>query len=430
MRQLFTSKQLTVVGTNHKHSPVSIREKLSCANGSKHVRLLAVIDTCKGISEAVILSTCNRTEVYVISTVEADAAAQVTSLMSKWSGIPTEELSEQVYTFHDNEAVKHLFTVAAGLDSLVLGEQQIQEQVKIAAREAADIGTTGRILPELFQRAYRTATRVRKETGIGLDGGSISSAAVTLLKTISQKDPIQTILLIGAGKMMNLAATDLSSLANQIWVTNRTTERAAVLAERVDGKLLPFDQIQNSLHQFDAILCFTSSSDHLISATDLKRAVGKCKNHRLILIDASVPRNFDPESAKIPGIQLYNIDDLAAHVTDHVSSQNRILKAGSLIEEEVEDFEAHARIYNVNDTLKNLRSMAEEIRANELSKALMRMHNASERDKQIMDLLTRRIINKLLHEPTARLKEHASNGDGESYEAIIRELFAMGQQKQ
>jgi glutamyl-tRNA reductase len=350
--------------------------------------------------------------------------------MSKWSGIPTEELSEQVYTFHDNEAVKHLFTVAAGLDSLVLGEQQIQEQVKIAVREAAEIGTTGRILPELFQRAYRTATRVRKETGIGLDGGSISSAAVTLLKTISQKDPIQTILLIGAGKMMNLAATDLSSLANQIWVTNRTTERAAVLAERVDGKLLPFDQIQNSLHQFDAILCFTSSSDHLISATDLKRAVGKCKNHRLILIDASVPRNFDPESAKIPGIQLYNIDDLAAHVTDHISSQNRILKAGSLIEKEVEDFEAHARVYNVNDTLKNLRSMAEEIRANELSKALLRMHNASERDKQIMDLLTRRIINKLLHEPTARLKEHASNGDGESYEAIIRELFAMGQQKQ
>ncbi|MGO9646060.1 MAG: glutamyl-tRNA reductase [Candidatus Bathyarchaeia archaeon] len=430
MRELFTSKQLIIVGTNHKHSSVSIREKLSCANGSMHARLRAVINTCNGTSEAVILSTCNRTEVYVISTVDTDAATQVTSLMSKWSSIPTEELNEQVYTFRDNEAVKHLFAVAAGLDSLVLGEQQIQEQVKLAAREAAEIGTTGRILPELFQRAYKTATRVRKETGLGLDGGSISSAAVTLLNTISQKDPIQTILLIGAGKMMNLAATDLSSLVDQIWVTNRTAERAAVLAERLNGKLLPFDQVRNSLHQFDAILCFTSSRDHLITATDLKMAVEKCKNRRLILIDASVPRNFDPESAKIPGIQLYNIDDLATHVTDHVVSQNRILKAGSLIEKEVEDFEAHARIYNVNDTLKNLRKMAEEIRANELSKALLRMHNASERDKEIMDLLTRRIINKLLHEPTARLKEHASNGDGEFYEAIIRELFAMGQQKQ
>jgi glutamyl-tRNA reductase len=387
------------------------------------------MNTCNGISEAVILSTCNRTEVYVVSAVDADAAAQVTSLMSKWSDIRTEELSEQVYVFRDNEAVKHLFTVAAGLDSLVLGERQIQEQVKLAAREAAEIGTTGRILEELFQRAYRTATRVRKETGIGLDGGSISSAAVTLLKTISQKDPIQTILLIGAGKMMNLAATDLSSLVKQIWVANRTAERAAVLAERLNGKLLPFDQVQNSLHQFDAILCFTSSREHLISATDLKRAVEKGKNRRLILIDASVPRNFDPESAKIPGIQLYNIDDLATYVTD-IASQNHILKAESLIEKEVKDFEAHSRIYDVNDTLKNLRKMAEEIRANELSKALLRMHNASERDKEIMDLLTRRIINKLLHEPTARLKEHATNGDGESYEAIIRELFAMGQQKQ
>ncbi len=430
MSELFTSKQLTVVGTNHKHSPVSIREKLSCANGSMEARLRAIMNTCKCISEAVILSTCNRTEVYVISTVDSDAATQVTGLMSKWSSIPKEELSKQVYTFRDNEAVTHLFTVAAGLDSLVLGEQQIQEQVKLAAREAAEIGTTGRILTDLFLRAYRTATRVRKDTGIGLEGGSISSAAVTLLKTISEKDPIQTILLIGAGKMMNLAATDLSSLVDQIWVTNRTAERAAVLAERLNGKLLPFDQVRNSLHQFDAILCFTSSHDHLISAADLKGAVEKCKNRRLILIDASVPRNFDPESAQIPGIQLYNIDDLATHVTDHIAFQSRILKARGLIEKEVEDFEAHARIYDVNDTLRNLRRMAEEIRANELSKALLRMHNASERDKEIMDLLTRRIINKFLHEPTARLKEHASNGDGESYEAIIRELFAMGQQKQ
>src|SRR5208282_3904441 len=141
--------------------------------------------------------------------------------------------------------------------------------------------------------------------------------------TISQRDPIQSILLIGAGKMMNLAATDLSSLGDEIWVTNRTAERAAVLAERLNGKLLPFDQVRNSLHKFDAILCFTSSRDHLITAKDLKTAVEKCKNRRLILIDASVPRNFDPESAKIPGIQLYNIDDLAVHVTDHFASQNQ-----------------------------------------------------------------------------------------------------------
>jgi len=422
---LYASKQLTVVGTNHKHSPVSVREKLSCANGIAQSRLWDIIKRCKEINEVVILSTCNRTEVYVVSTVDIDAATEVSRLMSEWSGIPTEELMTHIYVFHNNDAAKHLFEVAAGLDSLVVGEKQILLQVKLAAKEASLAGTIGRVLSELFLRADRAAIKVRREADLDLSEGSISSAAVALLKTISRQDPIRTILLIGAGKMMNLAADDLSPLVDQIWVTNRTPERATVLAKRLNGKLLPFDKLRDSLHEFDAILGFTSSHDHLVTAADLRKAMKERKSRKLILVDASVPRNFDPESAKIPGIQLYNIDDLAAYVTFDSDSQRRIVKAENLIEKQVEDFEAHIRVYDVNDTVKDLRRMAEEIRASELSKALNQMRNPSNRDREIMDLLTRRIINKLLHEPTERLKEHAGNGDGESYEAIIRELFAM-----
>lgn len=384
----------------------------------------------KNIKEAIILSTCNRTEIYTVSYHDANVAEYVTKIMSDWSGIPLANLKQHLYSLLDEEAVRHLIAVASGLDSLVVGEQQVQDQVREAGKVAGQAGTRGRFLSELFQYAYRAATNIRKQSGVGLERPSASSAAISLLKKVFNGHPISSILLVGAGKMITLAADALSAFPKiEVWVANRTIQRAKQLAERVGGKPVPFDGIRAALQKADAVLTCTSSTDYIIKAEDLDAAMSKRGDRPLVLIDASVPRNIDPSVAKISGVQLYNIDDLAPFMEENQESyRSKILKARELVREQTEGFYARIRSYDANDALKDLRRLAEEIREEELSRALRRLGDISDREKEIVDILTRRIINKLLYEPTARLKEHASNGDGETYETVIRDLFAIGQE--
>ena len=446
-----SKSQLMLVGTNHKYAPIELRERLSCPTDELPSRLKAFVNGNSLVKEAVLLSTCNRTELYftAASDFEASAASEgfttsssvslrfireledyAVRVMADWAGISSSNLKEHFYCLIGEDAVRHVFEVASGFDSLVFGEQQIKSQTRDAARAGTRAGTAGRFLIELFNHACYVADQVQMKCDLGHADASVASASISLLNKASKDNPIRSMLLLGAGKMIKLAVGGLSSLnLTEIWVMNRTTERAEELAKRVGGYVLPFNKMSESLEKTDAVLICTSSPSYVIKFDDLESAIRKRNGRPIIIVDASVPRNVDPSAATIPGVKLYNIDDLAPFVEiDGKLSKARTEEGRKLIQVEVNDWCAHIEAYNANDTLKNLRKVAEEIREKELSRALRKLGSVSERERAIVDLLTRRIVNKLLYEPTARLKERTGHGDGEAYDEAIRELFGLEQE--
>ncbi len=378
------------------------------------------------------MSTCNRTEIYAVSSSDRDASKDIKKTMSEWSGIQPSDIEQYTYAVTDGNAVEHLISVASGLDSLAVGEQQIQEQVKKAFRIANQTQTIGPFLSELFRHAYRAANSIRNLSGLDSERVSVSSAVTLMLKQLSRKQPIQTILLVGAGKMISLAAEDLSAFPGvEVWVANRTVERAQDLASQISGKAIGLEHIPKMLQKADVVLTCISSADYIISADTLREAISKRNGKELTVIDVGVPRNVNPDSALIPGLQLYNIDDLAPFIENQKKAyQAKITEAEELARKQVESFDTHMRAYEANDTLRDLRRVAEDIREEELSRALRKLGDIPSREKTIVELLTRRIVNKLLYEPTVRLREHASNGDGETFQAMIRELFGIGRQSE
>jgi len=425
-----SSSQLQLVGTNHKHAPIELRERLWCQGVDLPHRLTSIIQGNKGIKEAVILSTCNRTEIYVISSHDSNVVDYLTQLMSDWSGIDTAVLRQRIYLLTDDEAVRHLFAVSSGLDSLVIGEKQIQGQVTDAAEVAAQAGTAGQFLSELFRRALRVAKDVRKQSGLEQDKASVSSAAVSLLEHASSGRTINSVLLIGAGKMVTLAAQCLAENARlDLWIANRTIQRGQELAKKCGGKPLLLSKVPLVLETIDAVLTCTSSPSFVIPANDVEAAMSKRNNKPLIFIDIAVPRNVDPEVGKIPNVQLYNIDGLAPFLEEDLASYRpEIRKAERQIYAEAERFFESIMSYDATRTIKELRMIAEQIRGKELSRAIRRLGDVSSRNREIVDVLTRSIINKLLHEPTTRLRQQAAKGKGGLYEATIRELFAISEQ--
>jgi len=419
--------KLVLVGINHKSAPIWLREKFHCDPDQIKYRLSMLTGNRSRIGEAVILSTCNRIEVYAL-TYGNENGQSLLAMLSDWGRTPTDEIARHVYTLFDAAAATHLFAVASGLDSLILGEKQIQFQVKSAAKIAKEAGASGSVLSELFQCADHSATRVRKEIGLDVDGSSVSSAAILLLD--SRYPNTNSMLIVGAGKMMTLAADKLNSAEKrEILVANRTSQRAEALARHVSGAPWPYEEIPSALERVDAVLTFTSSNDYIIDAGDISSAMQKRRNRELILIDGSVPRNIDPQAAEISGVHLYNIDDLAPFAEVQIS-ENMISGASSIIDAGVVKFFAKLRSYRANDTLRELHQLAEEIRQTELSRTFNRMDKISSRQKKMIDILTKRIINKLLYEPTARLKEHAGNSDEEAFDLAIRELFAISQENE
>ena len=419
--------QLQLVGTNHKHAPIEVRERLWCQGADLPDRLTSIIQGSRGIKEAVILSTCNRTEIYVVSSDDSNIVDYLTRLMSDWGGIDVAVLRQRIYLLTDDEAVRHLFAVSSGLDSLVIGEKQIQGQVTDAAKVAAQAGTAGEFLSELFRRASRVSKNVRKQNGLELDKASVSSAAVSLLEHASSGRTINSVLLVGAGKMVTLAAQCLAKDTRlDLWIANRTIQRAQEVAKKSGGKPLLLSEVPLVLQTTDAVLTCTSSPSYVIPANDVEAAMSKRSNKPLIIIDIAVPRNVDPEVAKIPKVQLYNIDGLAPFLEkDLASHRPQITKAERQIYAEAKRFLESVRGYDANRTIKELRMMAEQIRGKELSRAMRRLGEVSSRNREIVDVLTRSIINKLLHEPTTRLRQQAAKGNGGLYEATIRELFAI-----
>ena len=424
------NQQLTLVGTNHKHAPIETRERLWCRPETLPSRLKSIVQG--DVSEAVILSTCNRTEIYTLSSPDTEVVESLKKALAQWSEIPQNKIEPYLYTLTNEEAVHHLVRVAAGLDSLAVGEQQIQEQIRQALRAANRAGTSGRLLPDLFRHADNAANNIRKRSKLEDEQISVSSAVSIMVKHLAAERRIRTILLVGAGKMMSLAAEDLGGLPGvEVWVANRTVQRAKELANRVGGRAIGLGDVGSTLEKADVVLTCTSAQDYVIGTEELRRVAEKVRPKDLIVIDVAVPRNVNPNAKLIPGLKLYDLDDLAPFAEERGQSfQPKLEEAERLALEETRNFSAHVQGYYANDLLRDLRRAAEDIREKELSRALRKLGDMPTREKTILDVLTRRIVNKLLYEPTLRLKEHAMNGDGANYEKVIRELFDLGRQSE
>jgi glutamyl-tRNA reductase len=412
--------KITLVGTSHRLAPVEVRERV--ALGEREAAEVAARLAGDG-TEAVCLSTCNRTELYLASPDADEAESRAASVLSSLSSLPESELVPVLYRLRDHAAAIHLFRVAAGLDSLVPGEGEILGQV----RTAAEIGATGAVLDRLFRQAVHAGRRVRSQTAIGESPASVSSAAAALAQQVFGELGGRKILVIGAGKVSELAARNLVSRGATISaVANRSVERAEELAGRFGAKALPLQEAESRLAEADVVVSSTSAGSFVLGRDAVAATLGARKGRPLFLIDLAVPRDLDPAIHELPGCYLYDIDDLEAVVSESLAGRRtEAARAEEMVAEEAERFRAWQASLDVVPAIASLRARAEEIRARELSRLESRLAGLSEHDRRAVESLTSQIVNKLLHLPTVRMKEAAAGADGGAYADVVRDLFGL-----
>jgi glutamyl-tRNA reductase len=410
--------RLVLVGTSHHHAPVELRERVALdrERGSTLAERLA-----DGGGEAVVLSTCNRTELYVAA-VDIDAAerAAVAALAELEA-----EVEPALYRLRDHAAALHLFRVAAGLDSLVPGEGEILGQV----RTAHDAGTTRTLLDRVFRQALHAGRKVRAQTAIGETPASVSSAAAALAEQVFGDLDGRSILLVGAGKISEQAARNLLSRRARIaFVANRTLDHAADLAERFGAEPLPLDLLEEHLATADVVVSSTSAPGYVLDAPAVERALRTRRGRQLLLIDLAVPRDLDPAIHELDGCYLYDIDDLEAIVSETlVGRRGEAERAEAIVAAEAEKFREWQASLDVVPAIASLRARAEEIREAELRKAEGLLGRLDESQRNAVEAITSQIVNKLLHLPTVRMKQAAAAADGVIYADAVRHLFGLGE---
>jgi glutamyl-tRNA reductase len=392
---------LSLVGISHHVAPVELRERVALS--LEHAASLA-----RSLGGAVCLSTCNRTEVYL----EGDDGARALSSLEEIAGEP---LRSVAYRMHDDAAALHLFRVSAGLDSLIPGESEILGQV----RAAFDASSPGPLLDRVFRQALQLGKRVRTETAIGESPASVPAAAAALAAQVFGDLKGRKVLLVGAGRIGELAAGSLSARGASIaYVANRTQESAAELATRFGGVAISLADIPLKLGEVDVVLASSAAPGLLIE----RRDVPSRRRHPLFLIDIAVPRDVDPAVHGLDGCFLYDIDDLEAVVAETLDGRRaEAAVAERLVAQETERFREWRATLDVVPAISALRARAEEIRATELAK----LPALPDGERERLDQVTAQIVAKLLHEPTVRMKEAAANGGGEAYAAAIRRLFGL-----
>ena len=416
---------LVLVGTSYQKAPVELRELLAY---DRELRREALIRLAADGSEAAVLSTCNRTETYLAAANPDAAEGRIYAELGALSGLSESELAPAVYTLVDQAAAQHLFRVAAGLDSMVPGEAQILGQVREAYGGAREAETAGPILHRLFRQALRVGKRVRTETAIGENPASVSSAAAELAQRVFEDLAGKRILLLGAGKAADLTAGNLISRgAADIVVANRSPERAEALARRFGGRAVGFDALDEELLQADVVVASTSSQGFVVSAEQAARALAARRGRPVFFIDIAVPRDVDPAVNKLEGAYLYDIDDLERVVAESVAGRrDEAVRAEAIVSLEADDFRAWHLSLDVVPAITSLRARAEAIRQAELERAAGRLGSLSPSQRRAVESLTAQIVNKLLHQPTVRMKEAAAAADGVLYADAVRHLFALG----
>ena len=410
--------RLVLVGTSHHHAPIELRERV--ALDREQARDLAA-QLAAGGGEAVCLSTCNRTELYVVGedadTVERAAVAALAELEP--------EVEQALYRLHDHAAALHLFRVAAGLDSLVPGEGEILGQV----RAAYELGATAMLLDRVFRQALHAGRKVRAQTAIGESPASVSSAAAALAEQVFGDLDGRLILLVGAGKISEQAARNLLTRRARIaFVANRTLDRAEELARRFGAEPVPLERIEEQLVAADVVVASTSAPGYVLDAETVARAVRQRRGRRLLLIDLAVPRDLDPAIHELEGCYLFDVDDLEAIVAETLAGRrSEAERAESIVNAEAEKFHEWQASLDVIPAIASLRARAEEIREAELRKAEGLLGRLDESQRKAVESITAQIVYKLLHLPTVRLKQAAAAADGVVYAEAVRHLFGLGE---
>lgn len=411
---------LLLVGTSHRHAPIAVREQLAAqAHGRRLIESVIAEDA---VIEAVGLSTCNRCELYMVGADPGAMREAAVRRLAEYAHRSEEEVLPLLYVREGAEAAEHLFEVAGGLDSLVPGEAQILAQIREAYASALEMGSTGTVSNRLFHEALEAGKRVRHETAIGRSNASVASVAAELVRdTLGDDLAGATVLIVGAGKVAELVAQNLSSRGGvRIVVANRSRERAAALAERFDGGVVPLDDLPRAVAAADVVVSSTLSDEYLIRAADVPPG-------RRVLVDLALPRDIDPAAAEVEGVTLVNLDDLEETVLRNIGLRRvEAEQAYAIVAEQTAEFRSWLAALEVVPAIRQLRAFAEQIRRDELARMDGRWESLSEADRERLDQLTQSMLNKLLHRPTVRLKELAAENADAPHVETMTELFGLG----
>jgi len=418
---------ILVVGLSHKTAPIEVREKLNFPEATVPEALRKLV-SYEGIREGLILSTCNRVEIYASVQDSANGIERIKQFISDYHGLSREALEQSLYVYPDAQGVRHTFRVASSLDSMVLGEAQILGQLKDAFDISLKAKTTSTILNKLIKKAISVAKRVRTETRLAEGAVSISTAAVELAKKIFGELTGKYVMLLGAGEMAELAAQHLlGNGVKNIMVANRTFERAEELATEFKGDAIRFENFPDALVMVDILICATGASHYVVDRDMVSRVLKERRNKPIFMIDISNPRNIDPEVDKVDNVYLYDIDDLQSKVDVNTGGRAREAeKAEELITQEVETYPQWERALDAVPTIVDLREKVEDIRKRELDKTIGSLNGITDDQKRAMEAMSQAIVNKLLHAPLVVLKQAASApGEGDNTIAIARRLFNL-----
>ncbi len=415
-----------VVGLNHRTVPVDLLERMAVPDTAL-AKALHDLESREHLLEVAILSTCNRTEIYAYCTRFHAAVGDVVQFLADYSGAPPDEFSEHLYTYYDDAAITHLFTVAAGLDSMIVGANEILGQVRDAWHLAGDAGTSAALLGTTFRHAIEAGKRVRTETELNRHPVSIASAAVAVAGEHMGGLEGVRVLVIGAGEMSEgmAMAVGLRDIG-QLTVANRTRERAENLAAQAGGRVIELDEVGAELADSDLVFASTGSSDVLIERSVVELAMADRPGRRLLIVDVALPRDFDAGVGEVPGVTLLDLDDLKGYAQR--SSERRreeIGRARSIVAAEVERYLDDRRQRIVAPVVGALHRRGREVRAAELERFAAKFASLEPEARAAVEALVDGVVNKLLHEPTIRLKDAAGTDRGDLFVDAVRALFAL-----
>ena len=412
-------QQILLVGLSHKTAPLEVRESISFMS-SQILEALPVLGNELG--EAVILSTCNRSEIYTVTDDASADIARIHKFVADYHSLPADRISPHLYSLSGADAVRHLFSVSSGLDSMIVGESQILGQVRGALSAATESKATKMASVRLFHAALRVGRRVRQETNIGRNPLSISYAGVRLAQRVLGNLSDKRALLIGAGEAGSLVARALRTVGvGDLMIANRTESKAKELAAYLGSRVVPFHNLHDALQDADIVIAATDSPSYIITP-DMKNALRRnAFGAPLFAFDLAIPRDIDPEVATEHDVRLFNIDDLSAIAEENMVERRRSAgDADIIIHEEVAKFMKWWESLDVLPTVKAIRQNAEDIRRRELAKAFGMLDDLSEENQQIVDTLTRSIVNKILHDPTDSLKNGATKAQIRAAKNLFR----------
>jgi glutamyl-tRNA reductase len=428
------ASELLALGISHKTAPVASREKLAFTE-SQAVEFAELVTASPEVSEAVVISTCNRTEVYLVvggvGGGPLQAETEVLGMLARRAGVRPTELAQEIYSPRNCEAARQLYRVTSGLESMIVGEAEIQGQVKRAYEAAMAAGVTGPLSNRLFAAALTTGKRVRSETGIGSSRVSVPSVAVDLAQDVLGGLSDRHVVILGAGETSELTA---QALAHQgvgtIFVANRHADRALSLAQRFGGSVVGLDKLPEQLLEADIVVSSTSSPHPIVGSEELEVVMEQRKGRPLLLIDIAVPRDIDSRCGDIEGVTLYDIDDLQAVVVRNLGARKEIVpQAEEIVEEEIRRFARWLGQLETLPTVSALREHGNALVEQILAENAGRWESASERDLMRVDAIAKAVLNRLLHEPTIRLRSFSAERGHASLQ-LVRELFGLDEEQQ